>query len=166
MNEQTALKGQTFVVGLNHMSDWTDEEYNNMLGLIPDGQLPESIIEYDHMNSNQRNGKYPDRPTRDDSSPIRLLQERRSLQQASKSSIGDLIAEKIQKATGFNISDIKMPTKLGEETNWAEARSPAFVTPVKDQGRNCSASYAFAVVAALEASQAKETGQSAISLSE
>ena len=39
-----------YVLGLNHMSDWSDEEYNNMLGLVPDGDFPEQIVEHGGQN--------------------------------------------------------------------------------------------------------------------
>lgn len=39
-------------------------------------------------------------------------------------------------------------------------------TSIKDQGRTCGASYAFAIIDALEAAQAKERGVDALQLSE
>ncbi len=35
------LLEQNYVLGLNPMSDWTDDEYDSMLGLIPSGKMPE-----------------------------------------------------------------------------------------------------------------------------
>lgn len=57
--------------------------------------------------------------------------------------------------------------KNGEymEFNWADSE-PSLISAVKDQGRNCSASHAFAVIAALEAAKAYENMKPAESLSE
>jgi hypothetical protein len=42
-----SLLEQDYIMGLNPMSDWTMEEYFSTLGLIPDGQYPQEIIDDD-----------------------------------------------------------------------------------------------------------------------
>ena len=42
-----SLLHQSYVMGLNHMSDWSTEEYYKVLGLIPEGKLPFGIAEGD-----------------------------------------------------------------------------------------------------------------------
>lgn len=51
------------------------------------------------------------------------------------------------------------------EWSWQNSQPP-IVTPVKDQGKKCAASYAFAVIAGLEAAQALENKEKARRLSE
>ena len=34
-------------MGLNRMSDWSQKEYEMMLGLIPDGEMPSAVIPED-----------------------------------------------------------------------------------------------------------------------
>lgn len=159
------------------MSDWTDDEYNNMLGLVSEHGFPGQIIpeEYQGQNSNSV-AKYPDRPKSEDrprvmaaagfqevadDTPRRLLQTDSS--DSGSSYVADALKKKIQQATGIKISrpDFR---KLGiyNESTWVDAN---IVTKVKDQGRYCAASYAFAVAAAVEAAQASENGR-AVPLSE
>jgi len=42
-----SLMDQDYILGLNHMSDWTTEEYFSTLGLLPEGQYPQEIIAED-----------------------------------------------------------------------------------------------------------------------
>ena len=51
------------------------------------------------------------------------------------------------------------------EWSWQNSQPP-IVTPVRDQGKKCAASYAFAVIAGLEAAQALENKEKARRLSE
>jgi len=37
----------TYLMGLNRMSDWSQKEYEMMLGLIPDGEMPSAVIPED-----------------------------------------------------------------------------------------------------------------------
>lgn len=34
----------TYVMGLNHMSDWSQKEFEMTLGLVPEGEYPEQVI--------------------------------------------------------------------------------------------------------------------------
>mgnify|MGYP003318269633 CR=1 FL=1 len=84
-----------------------------------------------------------------DAEAPRLLQETEPKRESGSSAVADALKKKIHQATGIKLSrpDFR---KLGifNESTWVDA---SIVTKVKDQGRNCAASYAFAVVAALEA---------------
>lgn len=42
-----SLMHQSYVMGINHMSDWTTEEYYKILGVVPEGKYPIEIIEGD-----------------------------------------------------------------------------------------------------------------------
>ena len=44
-----------------------------------------------------------------------------------------------------------------KEYSWYDA-VPAVLTPVKNQGKKCASSYAFSIIAGLEATQALEKG--------
>jgi hypothetical protein len=40
MITKQSLLQQDYILGLNHMSDWTTEEYFTTLGLLPEGEYP------------------------------------------------------------------------------------------------------------------------------
>ena len=42
-----SLMNQDYILGVNHMSDWTTEEYFATLGLLPEGVYPQEIIPED-----------------------------------------------------------------------------------------------------------------------
>jgi hypothetical protein len=42
-----SLLSQDYILGLNHMSDWSMNEYFLSLGLLPEGQYPKEIIDED-----------------------------------------------------------------------------------------------------------------------
>lgn len=98
-------------------------------------------------------------------------QQRRVLEDESTEgwNMGEMIRQKIKEHTGINIERPRF-SQLGmyNESSWHRRKDgkPSIITKAKDQGRNCSASYAFAVVAALEAAQALEEGHLPNSLSE
>lgn len=73
-----------------------------------------------------------------------------------------------QVSDSANNKDPKMISKFGglaTEFTWRDI-SPRATGKIKDQGKTCAASYAFAVVAAVEAAQAIELGQEYNHLSE
>lgn len=158
---------------MNHMSDWTDDEYNNMLGLLDEKEYPDQIIPHSHQDvMHNKNFKYPDRPQEEPVNQQRLLAESdEKIPNFFKDdeNMGDFIKRKIHEHTGLKIERPDL-TELGvyKESSWAKRNDgmPSVVTKVKNQGRMCSASYAFAIVAALEAAQAIEEGHKPIELSE
>ena len=50
------MMGQSWMLGLNHMSDWSHSEYEKMLGLLPDDATPEEAVT-DNQESLQRRDK-------------------------------------------------------------------------------------------------------------
>ena len=47
ISKQQLLIQQHYVLGLNHMSDWSMEEYFATLGVLPEGNYPQEIIPED-----------------------------------------------------------------------------------------------------------------------
>jgi len=209
INEQSSLSNR-YVLGLNHMSDWSEQEYLNMLGVLPQGKKPEVLVENQGRNQNAKEDHfYTDRPTNNNgvynqrflqSLPIdlndidlekigkhlidkhgeeihnyakdKIKNHTQEYIDNAKNYIADgaentkkYIEEGIEKHTGIKIKIPDFSQHGLHESSWVNSQ-PSIISPVKDQGRNCSASYAFAVVAALEAAQAKENGLQAIQLSE
>lgn len=69
--------GAAYKLTLNHMADWSDEEYNQMLGVLresqkgpqPDRAIDEPVFDGGSNNQNKHSSwgeqKYPDRPMDD-----------------------------------------------------------------------------------------------------
>ena len=38
---------QSYILGINEMSDWSTEEYYKILGMLPEGKYPIEIVEED-----------------------------------------------------------------------------------------------------------------------
>lgn len=139
------------------MADWTDEEYSNILGLHEEIsksremiQKAKEIIHMDSMkpyNKNHEISKYPDRP---DHFEHFSFEDRDEIQDFHRV-LSELPSERQNHQKNKKITRPPLKKK-GKylESNWADSE-PSVISIVKDQGRNCSASHAFAVIAALEA---------------
>lgn len=160
---QQKLHKQTYVLGLNHMSDWSDEEYNSILGLLPDEVTPQEASQ--DANEAMIKRHKGDRPVDDPSRPFVLATDSDSMdEQNATEGRRMLIGGRNNKAK----IETPVPQDLSGglfsgEVNWKKSVPPV-VTKIKDQGM-CGSGYAMAVTAALEAAQAFQSRSEAISLS-
>lgn len=49
--EHNQIEENTYTVGLNHMSDWSDEEYSAILKAIPHYPTEDEIVEYNPVKA-------------------------------------------------------------------------------------------------------------------
>ena len=48
------LHGSSYILSLNHMADWSEEEYFQILGVVPDDvTFPDQVINNDGQNADQ-----------------------------------------------------------------------------------------------------------------
>lgn len=155
------------------MSDWSDEEYFKLLGVVPNHQkFPDQVMQ--SPRNDVENGQNQDVFSQDKHTDRQFGDLDNSFVAVSESMRQNYLVgnDRISAATEFDDDILNVQTsiqnRLGKmqevkvqqpefkkngyyfESSWTDSELK-MVTPVKDQGKTCGASYAFAIIAALEA---------------